>query len=513
MHDSSHDGAALVRSLVDGIPGAVAIVAPGGELRFANRELAEYVGAAAAAAARRMPAEWVHAMDLERVREGLAHSFATGAEFAVEQRLQRADGEYRWFHVRGTPVRDAAGQISSWCFLHTDIEDRKRAEEALELAYRDFNDAQRLSRTGSYTNDYVAGRHMWSDELYRIFEFEPGSTVTTEAALAAVHPDDRAHFAAAFEKSANDGTDVDVTYRIVTASGKTKHLHAVAHISGWREQRPIIIGAVQDVTDTKLAEAALDNARSELAHAARVMSLGALTASIAHEVSQPLSGILTNANVCLRLLSADPPDVEGARDTARRTYRDGNRASEVIARLRALFSKKKLAADFVDLNEAVREVIALSGHELRRQSIALATSFADPPPLVSGDRIQLQQVIINLILNAVEAMSGVAPGARRLFVETARDEASTARVSVRDAGIGLGADSLERIFDPFFTTKAGGMGIGLSISRSIAERHGGRLWAAPNDGPGATFTLAIPCVPHVHPTQSTDVQAPETLAR
>ncbi len=291
---------------------------------------------------------------------------ATGEAGQGEVRLRRHDGDYRWFLVRANPVRDETGAILKWCGVNTDIEDRKCAEAELERAYRDLSMAQRLSRTGSYTNDYVAFEHAWSAELYRIFEFEPGSTITSEAALAAIHPDDRGFFAAAFEKTATDGIEIDINYRIVTASGKTKHLHTVAHTTGWQEGRPIIVGTVQDITDTRVAEEARDKARSELAHAARAMSLGVLTASIAHEVNQPLSGIITNAGTCLRLLSADPPNIDGAIETARRTIRDGNRASEVISRLRALFGRGEFAAETVDLNEAAREVLALSAHELRR---------------------------------------------------------------------------------------------------------------------------------------------------
>jgi signal transduction histidine kinase len=241
-----------------------------------------------------------------------------------------------------------------------------------------------------------------------------------------------------------------------------------------------------------VAEAALNKARSELAHVARVTTLSALTASIAHEVNQPLSGIITNAGTCLRMLDADPPNVDGARETARRTIRDGNRAAEVIARLRAMFSKKEFALEPLDLTEATREVIALSSSDLQRNRVILQSQLADDLPLITGDRVQLQQVILNLLVNAVEAMSEVTDRARELVVRTSREAGDHVRVTVRDTGVGVDPQSVDKVFDAFYTTKTGGMGIGLSVSRSIVERHHGRLWVEPNDGPGATFSFAVP---------------------
>jgi len=253
------------------------------------------------------------------------------------------------------------------------------------------------------------------------------------------------------------------------------------------------IGAVQDVSQRRLSEEALSKARSELAHVARVMSLGALTASIAHEVNQPLSGIITNANTCVRMLDADPPNVDGARETAKRTIRDGRRAADVITRLRALFSKKEAAVELVDLNETTSEVIALSRSELERNGVITRTEFADALPMVTGDRVQLQQVILNLLRNGSDAMSTVDDRQRELLLKTEVDEGDRVRLSVRDVGIGIDAETLDRMFHTFYTTKDEGMGIGLSVSRSIIESHRGRLWATPNDGPGATFSLSIPC--------------------
>jgi C4-dicarboxylate-specific signal transduction histidine kinase len=273
--------------------------------------------------------------------------------------------------------------------------------------------------------------------------------------------------------------------------------HVVEHVTG----RPLFVGALQDVTEHKVAEEALDRARSELAHVARVTTVSALTASIAHEVNQPLSGIITNAGTCLRMLAADPPDVDGARDTARRTLRDGNRASEVITRLRALFSKREFTLEPLDMNDVTREVVALSLSDLQRNRIALESEFASELPLITGDRIQLQQVVLNLLRNALDAMTTVHDRPRQLLIRTARDADNRVRVTVRDAGVGLDAQSMNKLFDAFYTTKTDGMGIGLSVSRSIIETHRGRLWAEPNDGPGATFSFSIPAAPEAIDTE------------
>jgi C4-dicarboxylate-specific signal transduction histidine kinase len=224
------------------------------------------------------------------------------------------------------------------------------------------------------------------------------------------------------------------------------------------------------------------------------MTLGMLTASIAHELTQPLSGIVTNASTCLRMLAADPPNVEGARETARRTIRDGNRASEVITRLRALFSKKDTTTQLVNLNEAALEVIALSLADLQKNGVLLRPELADDLPLVMGDRVQLQQVILNLVLNASDAMSDVDDRPRRLVIRTERED-DRARLTVQDVGVGIEPYGVEKLFEPFYTTKGGGMGIGLSVSRSIIESHHGRLWATLNDGPGAAFSFSIPRAP------------------
>jgi PAS domain S-box-containing protein len=269
----------------------------------------------------------------------------------------------------------------------------------------------------------------------------------------------------------------------------------VAIVPGTDRVPGFLMALSEDITQRKVSEEALAKARSELAKVANITSLGVLTASIAHEVNQPLSGIITNASTCLRMLSADPPNIDGAQETARRTIRDGNRASDVITRLRTLYSKKEPSPETMDLNEAAREVAALSLIEIQRSGVILRYELADNLPPVVGDRIQLQQVILNLLRNAVDAMSTIDDHPRELLVRTERDEGDQVRLSVKDSGVGLTPQTADKIFEAFYTTKTDGMGIGLSISRSIIEAHQGRIWATPNDGPGSTFSFAIPCTP------------------
>ncbi len=365
------------------------------------------------------------------------------------------------------------------------------SEQELREAYAELSEGQRLSKTGSFTSDIRQDRHRWSQEFYRIFEIDPSTPPSLEAIRTRIHPDDLPLYDAAIQHAA-EGSGADFDFRVLTPEGELKHLRGVAQPVEYVAHRTIFMGAVQDISERKRAEDALNRARSELAHVARVATLNAMTASIAHEVNQPLSGILTNASTCVRMLAADPPNVLGAAETARRTIRDADRATEVIRRLRGMFSNKPTAIEKVDLNDVANEVIALSASELQQRRALLQTDFQKDLPPVSGDRVQLQQVILNLLLNAADAMAGVLDRPRTLLVKTSLDNEGNVKLAVRDAGVGLNPQSIEKLFEAFYTTKAQGMGVGLSISRSIIQSHDGRLWAEPNKGPGATFSFYIP---------------------
>jgi PAS domain S-box-containing protein len=439
--------------------------------------------------------ERIHPEDRDRVEQIRSVAIRDKRNFEVEYRILLPGGSVKYVHSVAHCCVNQSGDIE---YIGTvmDITERKQAGEKLRLSEASLAEAQHLSSTGSFawrllTTDEIT----WSEELYRIFELDPATPITLERIRSLVHPEDVKLLDKTIDGARSNGDDFECQYRFLTPDHSVKYLHVVARATRDQDGQLEYIGAVQDVTARRLSEEALDKAGSELVHVARVMSLGTLTASIAHELNQPLSGIITNASTCLRMLAADPPNVDGARETAQRTIRDGNRASEVITRLRALFGKKEARSESVDLNEATREVVALSSSELQRNRVILQTELADDLPLVTGDRVQLQQVILNLLRNASDAMSAVDDRPRQLLIRTERPEGDRVSLTVQDAGVGFEPQVVDKLFEAFYTTKNVGMGIGLSVSRSIIESHHGRLWAMLNDGPGATFSFSIPYGP------------------
>jgi PAS domain S-box-containing protein len=429
----------------------------------------------------------------ERHRQGFAHYLATGEARLLGKRIEttavRADGSE--FPVELAITRIPLEGPPSFTGYLRDITERKRAERELRRSEAFLAEAQHLSRIGSFSWRVATDEINWSEQLYRIFQIDRDAQVTFQFIRTRIHPEDLSLVRGHIERARRDHSDVQLEFRLHMPDGAVKYVDVAAHFRS-DHGRLEYIGAVQDVTERRASEEALSKARSELSQVARVTSLGVLTASIAHEVNQPLSGIVTNASTCLRMLAADPPNVDGARETARRTIRDGNRASDVITRLRALYGKKNLTIEPVDLNEAAREVVALSLSELQRNRVILQQELADGLPPVAGDRVQLQQVILNLLRNASDAMSTVDDRPRQLLIRTEAGEDDHVRLTVKDAGVGFAPQAADRLFESFYTTKNDGMGIGLSVSRSIIESHHGRLWGTLNDGPGAAFSFSIP---------------------
>jgi PAS domain S-box-containing protein len=370
--------------------------------------------------------------------------------------------------------------------------ERAQSDAALKQSEAFLAQAQHVSSTGSFFWHPATDEITWSEEAYRIFELDPEVPITLERIFTRVHPEDIPSVQEMLIRQKRDGGDFEHDHRLLMPDSSVKYLHLVAHATRDHNDQLEYFAAVQDVTERRLSEEALSQLQSEFAHVARAMSLCAMTASIAHEINQPLSGILNNASTCIRMLASDPPNVEGARETARRTIRDGNRVSDVITRLRALFAREKATTESVDLNDAIREVIALSLSELQRNRVILRMDLAADLPPVNGDRIQLQQVILNLLQNSTDAMRSVDDRPRRLVISTELDEENNVRLKMQDVGVGFEPQSMNKLFEAFYTTKNNGMGIGLFLSRSIIESHDGRLWAAPNDGPGATFAFSIP---------------------
>ena len=479
--------------MINAIPTFIQVSRADGTVLSVNQAVLDYHGISLQDVLKKdFRSRFYHPDDAERLRDVRDQALKLPLQFEYEQRALGKDGRYRWFLVRYNPLLDEQGRIDRWYVAAFDIEDRKQAEAQVEQAYLRLAEAQRLSKTGSFITDLLADNHDWSEETFRIFELDPSTKVTAQMVRDVVHPEDLPTFDAVIARGMT-GTDVDFVFRIVPSRGAVKHIRGLARVMTQVGGHPLFIGALQDVTESRVAEEALDRARSELAHVARVTTLNELTASIAHEINQPLSGIITNASTCLRMLNGDPPNIDGARETVRRTLRDGNRASDVITRLRALFSKKEFTLEPLDVNEATREVIALSLSDLQRDRVVLRSELAEDLPAVIGDRIQLQQVTLNLLRNAADAMVNVEDRPRQLLIRTRREGDDHVCLSVQDAGTGVNPQELERLFEAFYTTKSTGMGIGLSVCRAIIEKHHGRLWAEPNDGPGATFSFSIPC--------------------
>ena len=381
--------------------------------------------------------------------------------------------------------------------LQREIAVRKQAEDSLRHSETLLAAAQRLTSTGSFSWRVATDEITWSEEVYRIYELEPGLPVTPRLIRTRVHPEDVSLIERmkAIQQSGGGDAAFEWQYRLLMPDRSIKHIHAVAHATREEDGQVVYVAAIQDVTARRQADEALDKARSELATVNRTASLGALAASIVHEINQPLSGIVTNASTCLRMLDAGRPDVEDALESAKRIVRDAGRATDVVARLRALFTRKRPVYEPVDLNEATREVVALSQSRFQRDRVAWRTELTEGLGPVTGDRVQLQQVILNLLLNALDAMSDVDDRPRQLVIRTEPEEGGGVRLSVRDAGVGIDPRNADQLFEMFYTTKGDGMGVGLSISRSIIENHRGRLWAASNDGPGAVFSFSIPCGP------------------
>ncbi len=381
--------------------------------------------------------------------------------------------------------------LTSWVDMRFATQTLEVQEKKLQQSEAYLSEAQRLSHTGSFGWRVSTGEVTWSEESFRIFQYDRTTKPTVELILQRVHPEDAALVKQTIESAAQGGEDFDHEYRLVMPDGSVKYVHIVAHALG--DQSGIIefVGAVMDVTERKRAEEALRQAQADLAHVSRVTTMGELTASLAHEVNQPIAAAATDANTCLRWLARDEPDVAEARAAAARVVKDATRAAEIITRIRLLFEKSPGERQLVDINEVIPKIMVLLYGEAARYEISVRAELAADLPRVTGDRVQLQQVLMNLIVNSIDAMKD-ADGSRELVIRSQRTEDQQVLVSVIDTGVGLPQQHASKIFDAFFTTKSHGTGLGLRISRSIVESHGGRLWAADNFPRGARFCFTLP---------------------
>jgi signal transduction histidine kinase len=376
--------------------------------------------------------------------------------------------------------------------LRLENSERRRAEAGLRRSEAYLTEAQKLSHTGTFGWNPASGEIYWSEETFRIFEYYPASSPTLELIQHRIHPDDAAAFRQVVERASEDGHDFAHEYRLRMPDERVKHIHVVARAFRDEVGEVDFVGAVMDVTAIRLAERELHRTRTDLAHVMRVTSLGELTASIAHEVNQPLGAVMFNAEAALSWLDGDPPNMNEAHAALERIVRDGSRAGEVIRRIRALAKKTDMKMALFNLNDLLSEAVTFAQHELLSSRVALRAEYASALPVVLADKVQLQQVILNLVINGIEAMQPVMDRPRELAIRTELDEAQQARVTVTDCGVGFSVDSAGRLFNTFFTTKSTGMGMGLSICRSIIELHGGRIWAVPNIPHGATIQFSLP---------------------
>ena len=476
---------------IDTIPALATRYRRDGSLDFVNRTWRTYTGLSQDSLHGRRSGVAIHPDDLPLVEAAWRAHLPTGEPFQIEQRWRRADGEYRWHLVRRVPLRNEDGEVIRWYGVGHDIEDQKRAERALQRSETYLAEAQRLSNMGSFGWRIGTEEIFWSKETYRIMGFDETVEPTIGLLLQRVHPDDRKLVQQQLDRALRGEPDYDYEYRLLMPDGDIKHLHVRAHRQVGEAGEEELVGALMDVTATRKAQEALQVAQTALAHVTRVSTLGEMSASIAHEVNQPLAAIVTNAESSLRWLSRQTPDTEEAVTGIRKIVTDAHRASEVIRRIREFSKKVDPEMIRLDINEVVEEAVTLLQYEAFRHGVAIRLDLDSRLLPVRGDRVQLQQVIINLAVNGMQAMTTVRDRDRVLIMRTQPHQSDRVLVAVEDVGIGIKPENADRLFSAFYTTKPDGLGMGLSICRSIVEAHGGRVWASPRIGPGMTFQFTI----------------------
>ena len=438
-----------------------------------------------------------HPEDRVRVQQAIDHTLQGAKDFDLEHRLLMPDGSVKHVHSVGRLLGTDQPGKTELVGAITDITERKRAEVVLRQTEAYLEDAQRLSHTGSWARVSATGAmRYWSAECYRVLGFEPqNGPPPFETFLQHVHPDDRAKVRETAENAGRAKVDYELDYRIVHPGGNIRDIHTIAHpvLSPSRDVVEFV-GTVMDVTERRQAEKERERLRqvqADLAHINRATTMGELTASLAHEINQPITAAATDARTCLRWLAREQPDLGEARESAARIVNAVTRAADIISRLRQLFKKGAPQTRLVDVSEVIQEMVVLLRSEASRHSVSILTELSEDLPRVVADRVQLQQVLMNLMLNGIEAMKD-AEHSRSLRIKSRQEESRQLFVSVTDTGVGLQPEHVDQIFKAFFTSKSQGTGMGLSISRSIVESHGGRMWATPNSGRGATLNFTLP---------------------
>jgi PAS domain S-box-containing protein len=378
--------------------------------------------------------------------------------------------------------------------LRQENSDRRRAEEKLRRSEAYLTEAQRLIRTGSFGRKITTGEIVWSKETFRIFGYDQTLSPTLDMVLQRVHPQDLALVQRSIDSASSDGKDFDYEHRLLMPDGSVKYVHVVAHTLTDASGSIELFGAVMDVTTAKRAAEELHKAQIELAHVTRMTTLGELVASISHEVNQPLTGIVTYGEASLRWLSHDPPQLDRARNAVEQMINSARHASDVITRIRVLSRKGVLERTRLDISEVIDDVVAMIRPEINIHHVSLRVDHEQSLPPAHGDRVQLQQVVMNLLMNGIQAMSSVTDRRRELRIRSCEQQPDQILISVEDSGDGIESENAGRLFDAFFTTKPDGMGLGLSICKSIVEQHGGRISASRNSEVGSTVEFTLPAV-------------------
>lgn len=487
---------------IDSIPVMVSTFDADGTRSFVNRTWQTYTGHDQDQATGKglNTSAYYHPDDLRTFEAAWRTAQARGEIMSVDVRTRRADGVYRWYTMRRAPQRDELGNVIKWYSVGIDVEDQKIAEHALKRSEAQLAKAERELRLTLDSIPSLAWRaradgfaeyinKRWLD--YTGFSLEQSLGWEWQVAL---HPDDRAGLHEAWRRMLASGKPADIEARMRRFDGMYRWF--LFRTEPLRDESGAVIGwygTNTDIEDRKQAESALHNAQSALAHASRVATLGEISATIAHEVNQPLGAIVANGQACLRFLHRETPDLNDVRGAIEWIVKDGNRAGEVIRRVRGLLKKADTYKLPLDVNDVINEVVALLHSEFNAKRVTLRLDLTSAIPQVVADRVQLQQVIINLVMNGIDAMQTVKDRPHKLLIRSCIGETGQVVVAVSDSGIGISDEITGHVFDAFFSTKPGGLGMGLSICRSIIEDHGGRLWPTENGKePGATFQFALP---------------------
>jgi PAS domain S-box-containing protein len=453
----------------------------------------------------------VHPEDRDKFKLASDRTLLKNLDCDVEFRIVKADGTVRHIHGIGHPVLSPNGELVQVVGTMVDITERIRAEEALKRSETYLAQAQRVAKMGSWVFDTIRMKpvHL-STEWLRLQDFDPEEGMPTwKQRLQRIHPEDRVRYEEAFKRAIAEISDLDEEFRILLPNSTVRYIRSLGH--------PVLdafgavtqmIGVIMDVTESRMAEREHERLRQELAHLShlnRVSTIGELTASLAHEIKQPIGAAVTNAQVCLRFLNGDRLNLIEAREAALEMASDAMRAADIIDRVRSLYRKDSSHEELVDVNELIQGMIVMLQDEATRHSVTTRTDLSEGLPKVMADRVQLQQALMNLMLNGIEAMRDTTG---ELSVTSRLAENRQVLVSVTDAGVGLPTEKTDQIFNAFYTTKPHGTGLGLAITRSIIESHGGRVWATANSGRGATFYFTLPGKTEASSKKAAELGAP-----